>query len=116
MHRLIFSILFTTLLLFSSKYSAQEAASHVGEEATVCGVVVSSHYAKSIKGEPTFLNLDAAYPEHIFTVLIWGNDREQFKKPEIRYKNQKICVHGEISSYKGIPQIILYSKKQLDPQ
>jgi DNA/RNA endonuclease YhcR with UshA esterase domain len=114
MLKFIFFIILNTLL-FSSQYSAQEAHNHIGEEATVCGVVVSSHYAKSSKGEPTFLNLDVAYPEHIFTVLIWGEDREQFKKPEIRYKNQKICVQGEISSYKGIPQIILYSKKQLNP-
>lgn len=115
MYKLIFSILFSTLSLFSSEYSAQEAGKHIGEEATVCGIVASSHYAKSSKGEPTFLNLDVAYPEHIFTVLIWGEDREQFKKPEVRYRNQKLCVHGEISSYKGIPQIILYSKTQLNP-
>jgi micrococcal nuclease len=116
MFKFLFSITLSTLLLFSAEYAAKEADKHIGEKATVCGVVLSSHYAKSSKGEPTFLNLDVAYPEHIFTVLIWGDDREQFKKPEVRYKNQKICVHGEIGSYKGIPQIILYSKKQLNPQ
>jgi hypothetical protein len=116
MFKFLFSMTVSTLLLFSTEYSAEEAGKHIGEEATVCGVVVSSHYARSSKGEPTFLNLDVAYPEHIFTVLIWGEDREQFKKPEVRYKNQKICVQGEISSYRGIPQIILYSKKQLNPR
>jgi len=75
---------------------------------------VSAHYAKSVKGEPTFLNLDEAYPEHIFTVLIWGEDREKFSKPEVRYKNQKICITGEIGSYRGIPQIILHLKNQLN--
>ena len=116
MFKFIFSIIISTLVLFSTEYSTKEAGQHIGEEGTVCGVVVSSHYANSTKGEPTFLNLDVAYPEHIFTVLIWGEDRKQFKKPEVRYKNQKICVQGEISSYRGIPQIILYSKKQLNPR
>ena len=49
-------------------------------------MVVSAHYAKSVKGEPTFINLNEAYHEHIFTVLIWGEDREKFSKPEVRYK------------------------------
>jgi len=114
MQKIIFSILVTTISLFASQYSAEEANEHIGEEATVCGIVASAYYAKSVKGEPTFLNLDEAYPEHIFTVLIWGNDREKISKPEIRYKNKRICVTGMIESYKGIAQIILYSKKQLN--
>ena len=115
MQKLIILFLLTSTLLFSIEYTAAEASSHIGEEATVCGVVASTHYAKTIKGKPTFLNFNKAYPNHIFTVLIWGENRSQFKKPEVRYRNQKICVHGDISSYKGIPQIILYSKKQLNP-
>jgi hypothetical protein len=27
--------------------------------------------------QPTFLNLDAPYPQHIFTVVVWGESRAQ---------------------------------------
>jgi hypothetical protein len=42
----------------TNKISAAEAKDHVGETRTVCGKVVSTHYATSSKGQPTFLNLD----------------------------------------------------------
>ena len=63
---------------------ATEAAKHVGEKTTVCGVVASTHYASGRKGQPTFLNLDKPYPNAIFTALIWGENRSKFNEPEVR--------------------------------
>jgi hypothetical protein len=42
--------------------TATQARDHVGERATVCGAVVSTHYAASTHGNPTFINLDKPYP------------------------------------------------------
>ena len=47
--------------LAQKKLTAAEAKDHVGETATICGNVVSSRYADSTKGQPTFLNLDKPY-------------------------------------------------------
>jgi hypothetical protein len=58
-------------LLALQKSSANDAKDHVGEMATVCCEVVSTRYASSTKGQPTFLNLDKPYPNQVFTVLIW---------------------------------------------
>lgn len=102
-----------TVSLLSSEYSAHMAQNHIGEKATVCGLVASTHYASSSKGEPTFLNLGEAYPNHVFTAVIWGDNREQFDEPEVQYKGKSICVTGKIKSYRGVAQIILYSKKQI---
>jgi hypothetical protein len=49
----------------TKKITAAEAKDHVGDKMTVCGKVASTHYAKSSKGEPTFLNLDEPYPKEI---------------------------------------------------
>jgi hypothetical protein len=68
--------------LAQKKLSAAEAKDHVGETATVCGNVVNTRYAASTKGQPTFLNLDKAYPNHVFTAAIWGNSRSKFGTPE----------------------------------
>ncbi len=81
---------FLGLLLFAGqlagqdgkRISAAEAKDHVGEVATVCGQVASAKSASSTRGRPTFLNLDKPYPEQIFTVVIWGDDRPKFGRPE----------------------------------
>jgi len=99
--------------VFSSEYTAHMAQNHIGEKATVCGLVASSHYASASNGEPTFLNLDEAYPDHVFTAVIWGENREQFDEPEVQYRGKTICVTGKIKSYRGAAQIVLYSQKQV---
>jgi hypothetical protein len=64
------------------KYSTSEAKEHYGVTATVCGEVVSTRYATSTKGQPTFLNLDKPYPNQVFTIVIWGNNRSKFGTSE----------------------------------
>ncbi len=40
--------------------SVADAKNHVGESATVCGKVAGKRTVPSSRGEPTFINLDAA--------------------------------------------------------
>jgi hypothetical protein len=94
--------------------SAAEAKNHVGERETVCGQVVSTHYAARSRGNPTFINLDKPYPDQIFTVLIWGSDRPKFGDPEEMYRNKHICATGKISDYKGVPEIVAYDPSQIN--
>ncbi len=100
----------------TKKITAAEAKDHIGDRATVCGKVVSTHYAKSSKGEPTFLNLDEPYPKEIFTILIWGSDREKFGTPESEYKDLQICVTGKITSYRSRPEIVASERGQIEIQ
>jgi DNA/RNA endonuclease YhcR with UshA esterase domain len=93
--------------------TASEAKGHVGETATVCGEVVSTRYAASTKGHPTFLNLDKPYPGQIFTIVIWGEDRGKFGAPEETYRGKRACVTGKISEYRGVPEVIATEPKQL---
>jgi len=103
------------LLLFAietangATLSAKEAADHIGETASVCGTVASAKYAASTKGQPTFLNLDEAYPNQVFTALIWGVDRKAFSKPPESLSGHHICVRGTIVEYKGKAEIIVHS-------
>ena len=110
--------LFSLLLAFSTaaqtnKITAAEAKDHVGEIRTVCGKVVSTHYASGSKGQPTFLNLDEPYPKEVFTILIWGNDRAKFGTPETKYKDAKVCVTGKITSHREKPEIIATEPSQI---
>ena len=95
------------------KLTVPEAKEHFGEQATVCGEVVSARYANTSKGEPTFLNLDKAYPNPLFTIVIWGNNRSKFGAPEEAYMGKRICVSGKISAYDGVPEIIADDAHQI---
>ena len=86
--------------------TTEEAAEHVGEAATVCGKVASATYASRSRGRQTFLNLDEPYPDHIFTIVIWGESREKYSEaPELLYRDKRICVTGKIETHRGKPQI-----------
>lgn len=109
------AILFCGVLAGIAEQSipAAEATKHVGEKATVCGVVASATYASRAKGQPTFLNLDKPYPNPIFTALIWGEDRAKFDQPEVRLRDKRICTTGTISEYRGVPEIVLREPSQI---
>lgn len=86
---------------------AVAAAAHIGETMTVCGRVASTRYLRRGR-RPTFLNLGRPYPDQELTVVIWGNDRDRFDAPpEDAYRGERICVTGEIATYRGTPQIVL---------
>ena len=126
MRRARFYILLPCLLLASAmlhaqasqpkKLTAPEAKDHIGEKATVCGEVASTRYAASSRGRPTFLNLDKPYPNQIFTVVIWGEDRGKFGQPEGKYRDKRVCVTGKITSYRGVPEIIASEPGQIEVQ
>ena len=95
--------------------SPEEAHKYIGEIQTVCGTVASTKYAIRSRGQPTFLNLNRPYPNHIFTIVIWGADRYKFKNPpEIFLKGKTICVTGLITTYRGKPQIIVQDPSQIN--
>ena len=96
-----------------SPLPAPEAQRHVGEHATVCGIVASTRYSPKTKGQPTFLNFDAPYPKQIFTVVIWGGDRPKFGTPEITLMGRRVCATGTIQLYRGTAEIIVSDPRQL---
>ncbi len=114
MKRLLLVPILATGFLYGGSFPTTEASSHIGENATVCGIVSGGHYARSSKGQPTFINLDGAYPNQIFTIVIWGSDRHKFSSPERRYNDKRLCATGTIDSYRGTPQIVVANKSQLN--
>jgi hypothetical protein len=62
--------------------TAAEAKNHIGENATVCGVIVSVHFASGSKGTPTFVNLDKPYPNHLHDFDLGRRPAELQGEPE----------------------------------
>jgi hypothetical protein len=113
MKKVIMSLVVATGFLLGGTYTTDQSRSHVGERATVCGVVTGGYYARSTKGKPTFLNLDGRYPQHKFTILIWGKYRHLFKAPEIRYNGQRVCVNGVIELHKGVSEMEIEGREAI---
>jgi micrococcal nuclease len=105
---LMFALWCGTASTAQQKLTPAEATAHVGESATVCGTAASIHQATRSKGEPTFINLDKPYPNQIFTILIWGSDRYKFGNPEQKYADQRVCVTGTITSFHGVPEVVVH--------
>ncbi len=100
---------------WAQSISPREAARHVGQSATVCGLVASTRYASRSRGRPTFLNFGRPYPYQEFTVVIWGSDRARFGQPEITDRDKRVCATGEIRLYRRKPEMVVREPSELRP-
>jgi hypothetical protein len=106
--QLLLALLVFQTISLAQAIPASEGAKHVGERETVCGTIAGKHIATSSRGTPTFINLDRAYPNQVFTLLIWGSDRRLVGEvPD----TGKICATGVIAEYRGSPEIVLKDAK-----
>ncbi len=92
---------------------AEDAAQHVGDTATVCGVVASAKFDAELQSQPTFLDFAKPYPDQVFTAVIFGADRSKFGAPETSLRGKRVCVTGKIQQQHELPEIILSDPKQL---
>ena len=90
-------------------YTAQEAAKHVGETATITDNVDGVH--QSGKGN-IFLNMGGKYPNQAFTAFIPSSSAAQFPNAQ-QYEGRTVAVSGKITLYRGKPEIIVTSPSQL---
>ncbi len=81
-----------------STISIDSVSEHIGDSVTVCSKVYGVKSLETI----TFINLGAAYPNSLLTVVIHADDRSNFPQPvETMYDNKNVCVTGIIKEYKG---------------
>ncbi len=97
----------------AAELNPEDAARHVGEAATVCGVVASAKFDADLPAQPTFLDFARPYPDQPFTAAIFGRDRAKFGTPETALRGKRVCVAGTIQLYQGKPEIILDDPRQL---
>ena len=85
--------------------------SEKGKKVTICGKVVST---KLSKNGHTFLNLDQAFPNQIFSATIWKSNSIHFSFPtHIKLKDKYVCLEGKITDNKGTPTMDLTNEKNI---
>jgi DNA/RNA endonuclease YhcR with UshA esterase domain len=90
---------------------ANQAAAHIGEYATVEGVVAKVFTSKSGN---TFLNIGATYPNQTFTGWIPPASPVN-KSPMLDgIEGKHVKITGRIEIYKGKPEIRINAASQLE--
>jgi hypothetical protein len=97
--------------------TTDEVSDLVGERGVVCGRVVNVTFARETGGQPTYLNLDRAFPDQPFDAVIWGRDLDAFPvDPRTAYAQREVCVAGRVTEHRGVPRIELRSPAQIEIQ
>lgn len=87
-----------------------EAASHLGQSATVEGVVSDVYHAAS--GNAVFIDIGGRYPKNQFAGVIFSDDEAKF--PDVdSLSGQTVDLTGTIKLYRGRPEIILTDPAQI---
>ena len=93
----------------SSFIHASDASKYIGKYRKVCGQVVQiKEFSKGI-----YLNFGNNYPRQNLTAVVWSSDISNFGNLN-QYVGNSICISGEITSYRGTPQIELSSLEQVN--
>jgi hypothetical protein len=107
---------------------SHETKNHIGEFAMVCGVVVAVRRERqpySTAGGPgyplnyspidehTLLYFDRLPPDHEFVAIIEDVNRNAFPSEPASLVDQKACVYGKISTYKGKVAVALIRADQI---
>jgi hypothetical protein len=83
----------------------KDAASHLNEWVSL----TAKAYSARTMGEMTLVNLGAAYPDQLLTLVLREGAKDKFKDLE----GKVITVTGKVIDYKGKPEIIVTDEQQL---
>ncbi|OKS88160.1 hypothetical protein RG47T_3624 [Mucilaginibacter polytrichastri] len=83
----------------------KDAASHLNEWVSL----TAKAYSTRTMGEMTLVNLGAAYPDQLLTLVLREGAKDKFKDLE----GKIITVSGKVIDYKGKPEIIVTDEQQL---
>ena len=87
---------------------ADDAAKHIDQSVVVTGMV--AHV--SIRPKVVFLDIDKAYPDAPFTVVIMAANTNGFGDLNA-LKGKSVAITGKIKSFKDKPEIVVASTNQL---
>lgn len=111
------------LICFLASYSGfsqecgippEKAIEKLNEKTTVCSEVSQVYFAKGSNGQPTYLNLGGDFPNHSFTIVVWGANKEKFSYDLKDLEGKKISVTGIVAEYRGKAQIIVEEESQIN--
>ncbi|MGV3541202.1 MAG: hypothetical protein ACO1OQ_15405 [Rufibacter sp.] len=101
-------LLVATLSYGQTRVTPEDASKHIGESVVLCGKIYGGKFMENSKTQPTLLNMGAAFPNHLVTIMVSKEVRTGFQaKPEEYLNGKNVCVTGKLIDSKGKPEIII---------
>lgn len=100
--------------LGKGKFNTVQASRFInsGKKKEICGTIVSTHLSKN---GHTFVNMDKAFPNQIFSLTIWKSNAHNFSYvPHIELKGRKVCINGKITEQQGIATMNIENERSID--
>lgn len=91
------------------RYTDTEAAKHVGEDATVTGMVVA--VGKSKQGS-VYLNMGQKFPKQTFSGVVHAPEADKVGDMS-KFDHQRVTITGKIELYNDKPQIVITAPEQI---
>ncbi|MFZ4591899.1 MAG: hypothetical protein ACOYN6_12935 [Ignavibacteria bacterium] len=108
---LTFCFIALNLSFAQDTITTSQAKDFVGEFKYVKGLVAA---VTTTKSGMTYINLDAKYPDNIFSAVIFKDYKDAFDFTVLN-KCKNIVIYGKIEMYKEKPQIVLKEATQIIP-
>jgi hypothetical protein len=86
----------------------KDIAAHMGEDVTVCGKVFG--YKVLDNSNMTLVNLGAAYPNQLLTVVLKGDPAGYHVE---QLNNATLCATGKLIEFKGKPEIVVSDPRMI---
>lgn len=91
----------------------EQAAQHINDSVTVCGLIYYSVVPNISKDEPLVLCMGAAAPNQPLSIVVTQIKRNSFSyDPEKKLVNKNVCVSGVIATFRDKPAIMISDEKQ----
>ncbi|HSC54477.1 MAG TPA: hypothetical protein VLC98_12680 [Phnomibacter sp.] len=112
---MVITFLYSILPVAGQNIPIEKAKEHIGDSITVCSKVYGTKIITNPKGDTlTLINLGAAYPNQLLTVVIKPGNRKNFSyQPEEYLKTKNICVSGIVEQYKDAIQIEIKDEQHI---
>ena len=94
------------------KIAAEDAGKYIGKKVIVCSMVYGVKELPNIN----FINLGARFPDNPLTIVVFPDDKRNFKQGLGLYDGKNICVTGTIKEYKDKPEIIITKAQDISIQ
>jgi hypothetical protein len=106
---LAFALLIVSAPALAADIAVKDAAVHVGQLATVVGVVDNVHRSR---GNMIFIDMGGAYPNNVFSAVVLAKDAGKFPNL-LPLKGKKVGISGKIEIYRNKPEIVMQNADQL---
>jgi hypothetical protein len=105
--------LLSNFLLAQNQIGLDQIPENMGKKVKICDKIYGSYITKG-DSPVILLNVGADFPDNPFTLVVYQKDRKNFNyDPSEFLVGKNFCTTGKIVEFKGKPQIVLNSEKDI---